>query len=240
MIDPVPAEIDLTDAAGRSPELRDGAPAETPDGFHGWSGAAVAPAGEPNDGTAGHLIGDAITLEAALEALLLVADGPLDPAELAAFLDQPLNRIEQALTDLAGQYAAARRGFELRAVAGCWRFYSARHVAPVIELRVTDGRNGRLSRAALETLAVVAYRQPVSRARVGSIRGVNVDGVIRTLVGRGLVAEAATDPETGAALFGTTGYFLERMGIESIADLPPVADYLPDGAGLDELIDPTG
>lgn len=196
---------------------------------------------EPASATsAGELIGAEISLEAALEALLLVADQPVDPAELAVFLDQPRDRIERALEQLSAQYVSAGRGFELRSVDGCWRFYTARHVAPIIELHVTEGQQGRLSRAALETLAVVAYRQPVSRARVGAIRGVNVDGVMRTLVNRGLVAEAATDPETGAVLFGTTGYFLERMGIESIGDLPPVADYLPAGAGLDELIDPAG
>lgn len=254
MIDPIPFEIDLTDSGAHSSPPRDEPREESlVSGADGCeldaetAAKAAAGATEPAAGaadtahdTAAHLIGGEITLEAALEALLLVAEGPVDPAELAAFLDQPVIRIEQALADLAGQYASTRRGFELREVAGCWRFYTARHVAPVVELHVTDGRHGRLSRAALETLAVVAYRQPVSRARVGSIRGVNVDGVIRTLVGRGLVAEAATDPETGAVLFGTTGYFLERMGIESIAQLPPVADYLPDGAGLDELIDPTG
>lgn len=232
----MPDEIDLTDAAARP----QGFAKEPGDDLMCDIAEPSTDAGEPAIGTAGHLIGDEITLVAALEALLLVADQPVDPTELASFLDRPVHVIEDALADLAADYVTARRGFELKQVEGRWRFYTARHVAAVIELQVTDRRQGRLSRAALETLAVVAYRQPVSRARVGSIRGVNVDAVMRTLVGRGLVAEAATDPETGAVLFGTTGYFLERLGIASIAELPPVADYLPEGSVLDELIDPTG
>lgn len=180
-----------------------------------------------------------VTLTAALEALLLVAEHSTPVEELAAFLNQPAEEIESTLRELAGEYERDRRGFGLREVDGGWRFFTARHVAPVIAAKAADRHGSRLSRAALETLAVVAYRQPISRARVAAIRGVNVDGVMRTLVGRGLVAEMATDPETGAVLFGTTGYFLERMGIASIAELPPVEDYLPDDSVLDDFADPT-
>lgn len=184
------------------------------------------------------LTDSAIRLGAAIEALLLVADDPVSPVELAAFLQRPVAVVEATLRDLAEQYSTERRGFELRVVDGAWRYYTARHVAPIVALRATQRQSARLSRAALETLAIVAYRQPVSRARVGAIRGVNVEATMRTLAARGLVTEMATDPQTGAALFGTTSLFLERLGIGSIAELPPVADYLPDSSVLDELADP--
>src|SRR5204863_5603135 len=123
------------------------------------------------------------------------------------------------------------RGFELRRVAGGWRIYSRAEHAPVLERFVLDGQTSRLSQAALETLAIVAYRQPVSRARVSAVRGVNVDAVMRTLVTRGLVEEAGTEPESGAILYRTTSYFLERLGLASLDDLPDLAPFLPDLEG---------
>ena len=132
------------------------------------------------------------------------------------------------LRALAGAYTAEGRGFDLREVAGGWRLYTREQCAPVVERFLTDGHEVRLTQAALEALAVVAYRQPVSRARVSAVRGVNCDAVMRTLTLRGLVEEQSTDPETGAILYRTTGYFLERLGLASLADLPELAPFLPD------------
>src|SRR6202044_1465383 len=136
--------------------------------------------------------------------------------------------VAEALRGLADSYAAEERGFELREVAGGWRYYTREECAPVVERFVSDGQEVRLTQAALETLAVVAYRQPVSRARVSAVRGVNCDSVIRTLVLRGLVEETGTDTETGALLYRTTGYFLERLGLASLEDLPDLAPFLPE------------
>jgi segregation and condensation protein B len=155
-------------------------------------------------------------LNASLEAILLVADEPV-----------PLGVIAQVL-ELAELYAAQRRGFDLREVAGGWRFYTRSEYAPVVEKFVRDGQEVRLTQAALETLAVVAYRQPVGRGQVSAVRGVNCDGVMRTLTLRGLVEEAGTDSETGAILFRTTSYFLERLGLASLDELPELAPFLPD------------
>lgn len=177
-------------------------------------------------------------LRPALEAILMVADQPLDHLTLAAAVGHPAEAVREALAALAGEYAEQRRGFDLRNVAGGWRFYTRDELAPVVEKFVLDGQHARLTQAALETLAVVAYKQPVSRARVSAIRGVNVDGVMRTLVSRGLVAEAGQDPETTAVLYRTTGYFLERIGVTSLADLPELAPLLPDLDDLDELDGP--
>src|SRR5580704_5288602 len=144
-------------------------------------------------------------LRASLEAIMLVADEPVSVVVIAQVLERPRAEVAEALRGLADSYAAEERGFELREVAGGWRYYTREECAPVVERFVSDGQEVRLTQAALETLAVVAYRQPVSRARVSAVRGVNCDGVIRTLVLRGLVEEAGTDPETGAILFATTG-----------------------------------
>lgn len=182
--------------------------------------------------------GDGPTIESALEAILMVSDQPMNAVELATLLGVPTEEVEATLLELAKDYVAARRGFELRIVDGGWRFFSAQHCAEVVAKFATDGRSAKLTQAALETLAVVAYKQPVSRARIGAIRGVNVDGVMRTLMTRGLVTEIETDPATGAVLYGTTGFFLERMGLSSLSDLPPIEDHLPDLAVLDELIEP--
>ncbi|MFC5999103.1 SMC-Scp complex subunit ScpB [Quadrisphaera sp. GCM10027208] len=172
---------------------------------------------------------------AALEAVLMVVDEPVPVLQLASALVLPVERVEALLADLVADYAEQHRGFELREVAGGWRIFSRPDVAPVVERFVRDGQTARLTQAALETLAVVAYRQPVSRARVSAIRGVNVDGVMRTLSSRGLVEEAGHDPDSGAVLYRTTSYFLERMGLTSVDDLPPLAPYLPDADVLEQL-----
>jgi segregation and condensation protein B len=165
-------------------------------------------------------------LHPALEAVLMVADQPLDEATLATAVGYPVNEVNAALDALAGEYDETGRGFELRNVAGGWRYYTREALAPVVERFVLEGQQARLTQAALETLAVVAYKQPVSRSRVSAIRGVNVDGVMRTLLTRGLVEEAGTDEETGAHLYRTSSYFLERIGVTSIDDLPELAPFL--------------
>lgn len=171
-------------------------------------------------------------LKPSLEALLMIADQPLDPVTLATAVGHPREAVEAALSELAGEYDDSGRGFDLRNVAGGWRYYTREEFAPVVEAFVLEGQQARLTQAALETLAVVAYKQPVSRARVSAIRGVNVDGVMRTLLTRGLVEEAGSDESTGAHLYRTTGYFLERIGVNSLDELPELAPYLPE---MDDL-----
>ena len=173
-------------------------------------------------------------LRPALEAILMVADEPQDQVALASAVGYPVAEVEEALAALAEEYTAQGRGFELRNVAGGWRYYTREEYAGVVEGFVLDGQRARLTQAALETLAVVAYKQPVSRARVSAIRGVNVDGVMRTLVSRGLVEEAGQDGEHGATLYRTTGYFLERIGVTSLEELPELAPYLPDMEDFDD------
>jgi segregation and condensation protein B len=167
-------------------------------------------------------------IRASLEAILLVVDEPVDEIVLAQVLECPRGEVAQALRELSAEYTEQGRGFDLREVAGGWRFYTRAECAPVVEKFVRDGQEVRLTQAALETLAVIAYRQPVSRSRVSAVRGVNCDGVIRTLVLRGLVEEAGTEPETGAILYRTTGYFLERVGLRELDELPDLAPFLPD------------
>ena len=179
-----------------------------------------------------------VDLRPALEAVLMVADQPLDHLTLATAVGHPPEQVRDALHQLAGEYDEQGRGFELRNVAGGWRFYTREEMAPVVEKFVMDGQQARLTQAALETLAVVAYKQPVSRARVSAIRGVNVDGVMRTLLSRGLVEEAGQDLETHAVLYRTTAYFLERIGVSSLADLPELAPFLPDMDDVDDLDHP--
>jgi segregation and condensation protein B len=174
-------------------------------------------------------------LRPALEAVLMVADQPLDHVTLASAVGYPPEQVREALAGLADEYAEQGRGFDLRNVAGGWRFYTREEYAAVVERFVLDGQQARLTQAALETLAVVAYKQPVSRARVSAIRGVNVDGVMRTLVARGLVEEAGHDSETTATLYRTTSYFLERIGVQSLEELPELAPYLPEMGDLDDL-----
>ena len=174
-------------------------------------------------------------LDAALEALLLVVDAPTEADALAAAVEQPVARVRAALVRLARTYADGRRGIDLRHTGGGWRFYTRDAYAPYVERLLLDGQRARLTRAALETLAVIAYRQPVTRARVSAVRGVNCDGVLRTLVSRGLVAEAGTDPATQGTLFATTEMFLERLGLSSLEDLPPLAPLLPDVDAIDDV-----
>lgn len=172
-------------------------------------------------------------LRGPLEAVLMVVDEPVPAAELAAALEVPVAAVEEALAALRDEYADpdAPRGFELREVDGGWRMYSSRLYADVVGRFVVDGQSARLSQAALETLAVVAYRQPVTRGQVSQIRGVNVDSVMKTLAARGLVTEIGET--SGALLYGTTTDFLERMGLSSLDDMPPLAPYLPDLADID-------
>ena len=172
-------------------------------------------------------------LAASLEAILMVVDEPAGEVMLAQVLERPRDDVRAALVALADGYTSQGRGFELREVAGGWRFYTRAECAGVVERFVLDGQQARLTQAALETLAVVAYRQPVSRARVSAVRGVNVDGVMRTLVTRGLVEESGTEGESGSILYRTTSYFLERLGLTTIEDLPDLAPYLPEIESLD-------
>jgi len=174
-----------------------------------------------------------LDLKPALEAVLMVVDEPATEEHLSKILERPKRQITRALRELAGEYAAQGRGFELRHVANGWRFYTRAAYAPAVERFVLDGQQARLTQAALETLAVVAYRQPVSRSRVSAVRGVNCDGVMRTLLQRGLVAEAGTEPETGAILYVTTNYFLERMGLRGLDELPELAPFLPEAEAIE-------
>ncbi|WP_330284044.1 SMC-Scp complex subunit ScpB [Streptomyces sp. NBC_00588] len=174
-----------------------------------------------------------LDLKPALEAVLMVVDEPASEEHLAKILERPRRQIGDALRQLADDYAVQGRGFELRFVAGGWRFYSRAEYAPAVERLVLDGQTARLTQAALETLAVVAYRQPVSRSRVSAVRGVNCDGVMRTLLQRTLVQEAGAEPETGAILYTTTNYFLERMGLRGLDELPELAPFLPEAEAIE-------
>jgi segregation and condensation protein B len=196
---------------------------------------------------------------AAIEAVLMVIDQPATATELAAGLNLTVDAVEQLLAELQREYngytvnapdtdvastavinaghKSSPRGFELRNIAGGWRIYSRAEFADVVGGFVLEGQTARLTQAALETLAVIAYRQPVSRARVSAIRGVNVDSVVRTLMQRGLIEDAGTDPESGAILYRTTSYFLERMGIGSVAELPQLSPHLPGLEGIEEFYD---
>jgi segregation and condensation protein B len=171
-----------------------------------------------------------------LEAILLVADEPVPAAVLAEVVGARLSEVEELLVDLAGDYARDGRGFVLRAIAGGWRLYTNPGARAAVEAYLRAGQQSRLTRAALETLAVIAYRQPVTRFQVAAVRGVNVDGVFRTLASRGLIHEVGTDPGPGQAiLYGTTPAFLEQLGLNSLDQLPPIKDYLPEGVDLIDL-----
>src|SRR5260370_2669212 len=172
-------------------------------------------------------------LRAARGAILLVGDEPVAEVMLAQVLEHPRGEVAAALRELARGYREQGRGFGLREVAGGWRFYTRAECAPVVERFVRDGQEVRLTQAALETLAVVAYRQPVSRSRVSAVRGVNCDGVMRTLVLRGLVDEAGTHPGTGAILYRPTGDFLERIRLPNPHELPDLSPFPP--ANLQEV-----
>jgi segregation and condensation protein B len=174
-------------------------------------------------------------LHAALEALLLVVDGPAEEEILADALDQPVKRVREALNALALHYQEHNRGIDLRNVGGGWRFHTRDKFAPFVEKLLLGGQRAKLTRAALESLAVIAYRQPVTRARVAAVRGVNVDGVVRTLLTRGLIEETGTDKDTGGILYRTTELFLERLGLSSLEDLPPIAPLLPEVDAIDDV-----
>ncbi|MBE2997261.1 SMC-Scp complex subunit ScpB [Nocardiopsis sp. HNM0947] len=173
-----------------------------------------------------------------LEAVLMVVDQPVSEYDLAKGVDAPVDEVTRALESLSREYTEQGRGFDLRAVADGWRFYTRPECADVVEHFLKEGQEVRLTQAALETLAVVAYRQPVSRGRVSAVRGVNCDGVMRTLVLRGLIEETGHDPESGALLYRTTTYFLERLGLRGLDELPDLAPFLPDDIeGLDDTGD---
>jgi segregation and condensation protein B len=178
-------------------------------------------------------IGPEHRLKPALEAVLMVADEPLDHLTLAQAVGSPPKAVKTALEELACDYTEQGRGFELREVGPGWRFSTREEYADVVEQFAVEGQHAKLTQAALETLAVVAYRQPVSRGRVSAIRGVNVDAVMRTLVSRGLVEEAGVEHDTGAHLYRTTSYFLERMVLTSVEQLPEIAPFLPEMAELE-------
>lgn len=180
------------------------------------------------------LVGDQ-DLAGALEAVLLVADSPLSDSVLAAVAGRLVADVRSELVAIATRYTDAGSGIDLRESESGWRMYTRDRFAPVVERFVTDGHQKVLSRAALETLAVVAYRQPVTRARIAAVRGVNVDGVIRTLTTRGLVREVGADPETGALLYRTTELFLERMGLSGLDELPAIGPLLPDVESVDDV-----
>jgi segregation and condensation protein B len=167
-------------------------------------------------------------LAGGLEALLFVMDDPVDEETLAGALRCTVEQVRAGLAELAAGYDERRSGLTLRKVGEGWRLYTREEHAGVVERYLIDGQRSRLTQAALETLAVIAYRQPVTRARVSGIRGVSVDGVMRTLLSRGLVHEVGTDPDTGGGLYATTPLFLERLGLRSLADLPELAPLLPE------------
>lgn len=178
---------------------------------------------------------DDAELAAVLEALLLVVDTPVTVAALAAVTEQPGGRVADRLRSMAEDLAARDSGIDLREAAGGWRMYTRTRYAPYVERLLLDGARSKLTRAALETLAVVAYRQPVTRARVSAVRGVNCDAVMRTLLARGLITEAGPDADSGAMTFATTELFLERLGLSSLAELPDIAPLLPGVDVIDDL-----
>jgi segregation and condensation protein B len=209
-----------------------------------WSGASE-PA-DPDDASAApdegvdSLVPDSLgapSLEAACEAVLLLADQPLDLVSLATIVRRPVEQVESVVRGLSAQYAEEGRGFDLREVAGGWRFYTRADCSEVVSRFMVDGQQARLTQAALETLAIIAYRQPISRSRISAVRGVNVDGVVRTLLTRGLIEEAGVESGSQATLLRTTPYFLERLGVSSLAELPPLAAHVPTYDDLGDLVD---
>ena len=179
---------------------------------------------------------DAETVRA-IEAIVMVAVEPVAPDLLAQLLEQPTAVIERLCTELAAAYDEAGHGFQLVKVAGGYRYQSHADLAPYVERFLLDGQRARMSAAALETLAIVAYKQPLSRAQIASIRGVDPDGVLRTLQARGYVTEVARDPGPGQAiLYGTTSSFLEKLGLDSLGDLPPISEFVP-GADVVEALE---
>ncbi|CLS60472.1 SMC-Scp complex subunit ScpB [Mycobacterium tuberculosis] len=178
---------------------------------------------------------DADELKRVLEALLLVIDTPVTADALAAATEQPVYRVAAKLQLMADELTGRDSGIDLRHTSEGWRMYTRARFAPYVEKLLLDGARTKLTRAALETLAVVAYRQPVTRARVSAVRGVNVDAVMRMLLARGLITEVGTDADTGAVTFATTELFLERLGLTSLSELPDIAPLLPDVDTIDDL-----
>ena len=217
-----------------APPEREPVPVEEPEPPQDPTPADV-PAGEPAPEEEPLELLSPDELSGGLEALLFVMDDPVDEDTLAAALRCTAEQVRSGLADLATGYDERRSGLTLRKVGEGWRLYTREEHAPVVERYLVDGQRSRLTQAALETLAVIAYRQPVTRARVSGIRGVGVDGVMRTLLSRGLVHEVGTDPDSGGGLYATTPLFLERLGLRSLADLPELAPLLPEtSAMLDE------
>lgn len=244
--EPVASAAGTEPRAGSTPEAADGqaevAAAHDPRGEQAETDSESAGTGGEQPDPVAMAYKDALpdlssdeALMAALEALLLVVDAPVSEQTLAAAVEQPVDRVTEALRTMANDLQDRRSGIDLRRVGEGWRMYTRDIYAPYVEKLLLDGQRSKLTRAALETLAVIAYRQPVTRARVAAVRGVNVDGVIRTLLARGLIAEAGTDPETGGTLYETTELFLERLGLSSLDDLPPIAPLLPEVDSIDDL-----
>ena len=188
---------------------------------------------EPGSGPAPPPLREGMSLSAALEAVLFVVDAPVAVSALATALQRPDQDIEVGLTSLQESLDTRGSGLELRRVASGVRLYTRPDYAPWVTAFLLEGQRSRLSQAALETLAVIAYRQPVTRAKISAIRGVNVDSVVRSLTSRGLIVETGTDPDTGGGLYCTTDLFLEKMGLRSLAELPSLAPMLPDLDTLD-------
>ncbi|OZD70565.1 SMC-Scp complex subunit ScpB [Rhodococcus sp. 06-1059B-a] len=180
---------------------------------------------------------DDATLVSALEAVLLVVDSPASNEQLASAVGSDVGRVKPILQRMSADLTERRSGIDLRYAGDGWRFYTRTVYAPYVERLLLDGARSKLTRAALETLAVIAYRQPLTRARVSAVRGVNVDGVMRTLLARGLISEAGVDPESNATMYSTTELFLERLGLASLTDLPPLAPLLPGVDLIDEISD---
>ena len=172
------------------------------------------------------------SIEGAIEAILMVTDAPISLVALATALEIPVNQVRDAVhklgEDYEGKEGVSARGFELREVAGGWRIYVRENYDWAVKMFIANENPTKLSQAALETLSVIAYKQPIARGQIASIRGVNVDSVVRTLTSRGLVTELYTDSETGAIHYGTTSLLLEQLGINSLDQLPPISPYLPD------------
>ncbi|MET7970092.1 SMC-Scp complex subunit ScpB [Micromonospora sp. NPDC005305] len=230
--DGLPAVPDALAGGLGHPEVRPGEP-EGERGAGGVPGKRGRRRPEPEPAP----VLDDAELRGALEAILLVVDQPVSELTLAQVLEQSPERIGPMLDEIAAGYTAAGHGFELRRAAGGWRLYTRPEYATYVERFVLEGQTVRLTQAALETLAVIAYKQPVTRSRISAIRGVNCDGVIRTLVTRGLVEECGTEADSGAFLYRTTTMFLEKLGLNSVDDLPPLAPFLPDD--VEELADAT-
>jgi segregation and condensation protein B len=235
---PVPArEADA--GIGTTPDVeRREAVAPIGPGGPGSGAAGAVDAWPPDEALEAVELDDSGWTRRSLEAILLVADEPVPAPTLAELVGARLTEVEALLIELAGEYAGEGRGFVLRAVAGGWRLYTHPAVRDVVEAYLRAGQQSRLTRAALETLAVVAYRQPVTRHQVAAVRGVNVDGVFRTLATRGLIHEVGHEEGPGqAVLYGTTPAFLEQLGLNGLDQLPPIKDYLPEGVDLMELLE---